>query len=311
MDLLFSGYFIHMLSFILMYTALATILHIQFGLTGIVNFGIAGFWGFGMYACLLIVLNFNIPYFPAVILASVLTGIISMLLGRIILNLEPSSVLVATLAFHLIVEFLIISEKWLTGGVLGGGPVGFPFDLGRYNYIAWFLLIFLLTAILMFYAGRLGAAPYGRLLIGIQDNEPLAQSLGKPTFRQKTIIFTFTSALAGLFGAITVPLYTYLFPKFMGPELTFTIWIALILGSQKRLFGGLVGILVTIGFFDIIVEALIPIPVQYVILVASLKYVVYGLTLMLVLMFRPSGILGTRDRSGFFKNTGKLEKKEG
>ena len=311
MEQILSGYFVYMFSLLLMFIALGTILHLQFGLTGIPNFGLSIFWGFGMYAFALLVLKLNFPFIPALIVATVLTGLISWGLGRIILNLDSQSILVASLAFLAIIEILITQEKWLTNGVMGIGPIAFPIDFGVYTKFAYFLILLALTAILMFYAGRIHVSPYGRLILSIQDNEPLAQSLGKPTFRQKIIFFTVTCAIAGFFGAMAAPVYNFLFPKYLGAEVTFTVWIALILGSRKKLFGGLVGMLATIGLFDILLETVVPIPEQNAVILYNAKYFLYGLTLVLVLMFRPSGILGDKRRSINFKNTSRLEKREG
>jgi len=97
----------------------------------------------------------------------------------------------------------------------------------------------------------------------------------------------------------------------MGPELTFTLWIALILGARKRVMGGLVGILVTIGLFDVVLETVVPIPTVYAGILYNTKYFLYGLTLVLILMFRPSGILGERRRRVINKPAAKPEKKEG
>ena len=311
MEQFLSGYIVHSLSFLLIFIALATLLHMQFGLTGIANFGIVGFWGFGMYSCALLLLKLNIPFVLAVLLATVLTGLISLALGRIILNLDDQAVLVATLAFATFIEYLVITEKWLTNGVLGYGTITFPFNFGKYTEFVYFLIVLVLTVILILYTFKLETSPYGRLLLSIQDHEALSQSLGKPTFRQKLIFFTFTSALIGFFGAMTTPIYNYLFPRMIGPGVTFTIWIALILGGRKRIFGGLIGVLATVGLFEYIVETVVPIPTQYAEMVPNVKFVVYGLTLILVLMFRPFGILGDKKRSKSIKTISKFEKKEG
>jgi branched-chain amino acid transport system permease protein len=300
-----------MLSILFIFIALATILHAQFGLTGIANFGLSAIWGFGMYSCALIIVKLNFPFAPAVIMATVLTGIISLGIGRIILDLDNQAVLVGTLAFLAIIETLVISEKWLTNGVLGVGPVNYPFNFGTYTKFVYFLIILIFTIVLMFYARKLESSPPGRLLLSIQDNEPLSQSLGKPTFRQKLVFFTFTSALAGFFGALSAPIYKFLFPKYMGPDITFTLWIALILGARKRIFGGLVGVLATVGLFDVVLETVVPIPSQYAGILYNTKYFLYGLTLILVLMFRPSGILGDKKRSINIENTSKIQKMEG
>ena len=108
-----------------------------------------------------------------------------------------------------------------------------------------------------------------------------------------------------------MPLYNYIFPKYISPDITFTLWIALLLGARKRVFGGLVGIVATVGLFDIILETVVPIPQQYAGILYNSKYLLYGLVLVLVLMFRPAGILGDRDRSKSLKAISKFEKKEG
>lgn len=307
----FSGYFVYMFSLLLVYISLATILQMQFGRTGIANFGLAGFWGFGMYAFGLVVLKLGVPFIPALIIAIVLTAAISLLIGRIILDLDAQSVLVGTLACSVIIEDLIISEKWLTNGVKGLGYVNIPFDAGDYTKFIYFLIILVFTILLIYYAKKVEGAPYGRLLLSIQDNEPLSRSLGKPTFRQKLIFFTFTGGLAGFFGALAAPLYGFLFPKHMGPDVTFILWIALILGARKRILGGLVGVLVTVGLFDVLLETVVPIPEQYAGLMYNAKYFLYGLLLVLILMFRPSGILGEQKPEENLMGTRKLNKMEG
>ncbi len=296
MEQLFSGYMIYSLSFLLIFIALATILHLQFSIGGIVNFGIVGFWGLGMYAFALLNLKLNIPFVPAVLLASALTGIVSMALGRIILNLDDQAVLVGTLAFATIIEYLATTEKWLTNGVMGFGTIKFPFDLGANTLFVYFLVVLVFLILLMFYVSKIKTSPYGRLLLSIKDNEILSQSLGKPTFRHKIIFFTVTCSLIGFFGAMTAPLYNYIFPRMIGPGITFTIWIALMLGGRKKLLGGFIGILATIGLFDYVIETVVPIPTQYAEMVPNVKFALYGLTLMLVLMFRPLGILGDKKR---------------
>ncbi len=296
MEQLLSGYFVYSLSFLFVFIALATLLHLQFSLTGIVNFGIVGFWGFGMYSCAVLLLKLHLPFVPAALLASVLTGIVSLLLGRIILNLDDQAVLVGTLAYATIIEYLVTTEKWLTNGVMGFGTINFPFDVGRMTLFLFFLIILSITVLLLLYASKLRSSPFGRLLLSIKDNESLSQSLGKPTFRHKLVFFSFTSALIGLFGALTAPLYNYIFPRMIGPGVTFSIWIALMLGGRKKLFGGLIGVLATIGLFEYIIETVVPIPTKYAEMVPNVKFAVYGLTLMLVLMFRPLGILGDQGR---------------
>ena len=83
------------------------------------------------------------------------------------------------------------------------------------------------------------------------------------------------------------------------------------LGSRKRLLGGFIGIMVTVGLFDVLIESVVPIPSQYAGLLYNAKYFLYGLILMLVLMFRPSGILGDKRRDTVVAVAGKSNNREG
>lgn len=296
MELLLSGYMIYSLSFLLIYIALATILHLQFSITGIVNFGIVGFWGLGMYIFALLQLKLGMPFVLAIVLSCIITGIVSLILGSIILNLDDQAVLVGTLAFATIIEYLTTTEKWASNGVMGLGTIKMPFDFGPVTDLVFFLFILVCLVLLILYTAKLKTSPYGRLLLSIKDNEVLSQSLGKPTFRHKIIFFTFTCMLIGFFGALSAPLYNYIFPRMIGPGITFTIWIALMLGGRTRLLGGMVGVVATVGLFDYFIETVVPIPTEYAEMVPNFKFALYGLMLILILMFRPLGILGDRKR---------------
>ncbi len=288
------AYFIFVFSGIIIYIALANLLHLQFGLTGIVNFGVVGFWGLGMYGTTVLIVQYDLPFLIAVLLAAGVTTALAYLLGWLVLDLDSQAIIVATLAFSTIVSYLAITEKWLTKGVIGIGTVSFPFDAGRRTDLVYMAFLVLLTAGMMWYASKLKDAPYGRLLQAIQDNEPLARGLGKSTSQEKLIFFTVTSGMMGLLGALHAPVNQFLTPTLLAPGVTFTVWIALILGGKRHVLGGLIGVLVTVGLFDLIIETYLPLPTNFTILVPNIKLMLYGLMLMLILMFRPLGILGDR-----------------
>jgi ABC-type branched-subunit amino acid transport system permease subunit len=154
------------------------------------------------------------------------------------------------------------------------------------------LLLTFFAGLIIFYAYRVGVSPYGRLLFAIQDNEPLAKGLGKPTTRQKLVFFTVTSAAMGFIGAWYASATQFLVPQIIGASLTFTVWIALIVGGRKRVLGGALGVIVTVALFDIFVERYAELPPDYAQQLPNLKLMLYGLVLMLVILFRPVGLLG-------------------
>lgn len=284
-------YVVYMLSFLVIYVALASILYAQFSLTGIINFGIAGFWGLGMYSFTLIQVKLGLGFIPALLIAMIVVGIVALVLGRVILNLGSQSVLVGTLAFATILEYLVTTEKWLTNGMLGIGTIYYPIKGDYENFIYLFILI-LFTALTLLYVRQINRSPYGRLLKSIGDNEKLAKGIGKPTFKIKVVFFGVTCAIIGLFGALSAPLYAFIFPRMVESGTTFTIWIILLLGGRNKLSGSVMGGFVVIGLLGILVDLLIPLPASVGDLLSTIRYALYGLILVLILMFRPSGIVG-------------------
>ena len=293
-----SGFFANMLSFLAIYLALTVVLHLQANVTGIVNFGIAGFWGMGMYLTAIFLLRVDMPFVVSLLLASVITGAVAIPLARIILNLDGQAVLVSTLAFASIIESLLFVHRPITGGSIGLGTISMPIDAGANTFILYALVIVAFTALLMVYSYMIKKAPFGRLLFSIRDNEPLSRSLGKPTFKNKIIFFGFTCGIMGFFGGLTAPLHSFLLPMMVSPTVTFVAWIALVLGGQSKLSGAVVGVLATVFVFDYLLFIIVPIPANYAQLVPFFKYAAYGLMLILVLMFRPTGIMGAGKITG-------------
>lgn len=290
------SFLIFVLSSLIIYVALTTLLHVQFGRTGIVNFGVAGFVGIGLYGVGILVIQYELPYWPALAIATVVSAVVALGLGRIILNLDSESELVATLAFSTILLHLVTTERDLTGGVVGLGTVPYPFDLGSNNALGLFLFIIAMTVLVMLYAARIDKQPYGRLLLAIRDNERLAKSIGKPTLRVKLVLFSATCGAMAFFGGLYASVNQFLVPRMLLPGVTFTVWIALLLGGQSKVLGGLVGVLLTVGLFDVFVETYLSVPDGWAELLPDIKLATYGLTLVLVLMFRPHGALGKTER---------------
>src|SRR5512137_807716 len=106
------------------------------------------------------------------------------------------------------------TEKGQTGGAEGMGLPPFPFDIGtmKANELTWLGILAVAVALILFYVIRVHRSPYGRLLIATGQNEPLARSLGKPTFRAKMMLFAMGSAGMGLIGAMSAVMNHFIRP---------------------------------------------------------------------------------------------------
>jgi branched-chain amino acid transport system permease protein len=285
-------YLIFSFSLMLVYIGLAQLLHIQFGLAGIPNFGVVGFWGIGLYGTGVLYVSFDFPLLPAIVVSSLLATAVAYALAVLVLQRSGQAILAATLALAAIVATLVVTEKDLTGGVQGLGTIGFPLrDLDARNLVYLVLLTIIVLA-LIWVSARLRDSRLGRQLIAIRDNEELAASLGKNTASAKRMVFAITCGLMGALGGLTAPLHQFLVPYLLAPSLTFAVWIALVLGGKGHNLGAMVGVFITFGLFDILVETYAPVPAEQAILLPNFKLFCYGVLLVAIIMFRPLGLLG-------------------
>lgn len=290
------SYLIFSASLLLIYVGLAQLLHVQFGMLGIPNFGVVGFWGLGMYGTGVLNVQYGMPFFLALIFACLFVCLISYSLGWLILRLKGQDVVCATLAFSAIVSLLVVTEKWLTEGVVGLGTIKYPVSLGGATEMVYFLFLLLVIVVFQYAINRLRESGLGRLVYAIRDNEELAASLGKNSNGTKQLVFVITCTLMAFLGGLSAPLNQFLTPNMLVPGMTFAVWIGLILGGKENNMGAVLGVFVTFGVFDILIETYMPVPPDYAMQVPNFKLFLYGVVLIGVLLFRPQGILSRNAR---------------
>jgi len=284
---------------------LALLLHLELGLARIANFGVVGFWGIGMYAFGVLDVKVDWPFgepwqfLVSAAFATLAAGLAGLLVGWLIADLDTDGVLVGTLGFASAVLILATTEDDLTGGARGLGGLDFPYDIGsvKANEFLWLVIATVVVAAILFFVWRVHRSPYGRLLIAVGSSEPLARSLGKPTFHTKLWLFAVASAAMGLLGAMFGVMVRTLETANLGVEITLAAMVGLVLGGTARVWGAVVGVVLTVGIFDIVVQSYLPLPREwYTQAIPVLREAAFGLTLILVLLFRPLGVLGDMRR---------------
>jgi len=300
-----DAFLVYGLFSVMMVIGLGLLLHLQLGLARIANFGIVGFWGLGMYAFGVMFIQVDWPFgevwafLISMAFGTLVAGIAGLGVGWVIADLDTDGVLVGTLGFATCVWIVATTEQDLTGGALGMGGLGFPYDIGsvKANETLWLVILTIVVALILYYVSRVHKAPYGRLLISLGDNEPLARSLGKQSFRTKLWLFAGSSAMMGLLGAMFGVMERFLDIGNLGIEVTLAAMVGLVLGGTTRTWGAVIGVLLTVAIFDIILQAYIPLPQSwYGQAIPNLREMTFGAALILVLMFRPYGVLGQMRR---------------
>jgi len=290
---------------VVMIAGLALLLHLQLGLSRIANFGVVGFWGLGMYTFGVLYVQVDWPFgdpwqfLVCAAGAMAIAGLAGLVVGWLISDLDTDGVLVVTLGFASAVQIVATTESDLTGGSRGLGGLRIPFDVGtvKEDESTWLLVLAAVVTLIFLYARQVHRAPYGRLLIATGGNEPLARSLGKSTYRTKLGLFAVTSAGMGLLGAMFGSMERSLDVGRIGVDVTLAAMVGLVLGGTARVWGAVVGVFLTVGLFDIVVRSYLPLPRDwYTQAIPVLRELIFGATLIAVLIFRPLGVLGDMRR---------------
>lgn len=282
---------------VLIYALLAIGLNLQYGETGLINFGHVAFFALGAYASALLALRgWPLPVTFAV--AAVVAALAAVPLGLAALRLREDYLAIVTLGFSETVRLVIQEERALTQGVQGlpGIPKLFASTALVRSDVAIFATLLAAVALAAWATHLLKSSPFGRLLRAIRDNEVAVVALGKDPARYKIRVFMFGAALAGVAGAFYAHFLTFISPDQFVPLVTFYVWMSIILGGVGSVRGALAGTLLLVAFLEgsRFLRDLVPGVAE--VQMASVRLAVVGLALILFVLFRPQGLFGRTRR---------------
>ncbi|TDD69718.1 branched-chain amino acid ABC transporter permease [Jiangella aurantiaca] len=299
--------------------ALAAIgINVQFGYTGLLNFGQAAFAAVGGYGIAVIVTTYDMSFWLGLVVGIVGAIVLALLLGIPTLRLRADYLAIVTIAASEIVR-LVGRSAW-GRDVFGGsdGITGFssafydlnpftePFEFGPFQFrerVLWVLVVgWVLVAVCTLVVWLLMRSPWGRVLKGIREDEDAVRSLGKNVYAYKMQ----SLVLGGVIGALAGMVYS-LFQGAMQPDVyatnfTFFAYAILILGGAATVFGPVLGAAIVwfaFQFIDLALRGAIRqdyIPSWFMDAndTGAVRFMLTGIVLVLLLVFRPQGILGDR-----------------
>ncbi|RLF18163.1 MAG: branched-chain amino acid ABC transporter permease, partial [Thermoprotei archaeon] len=182
---------------------LAISLNMEYGFTGLANFGKVAFFAIGAYTAGILSRFQGVPFPLDVVCGILLAGLAGFLVSIPALRLREDYLAITTIAFGEIVRLIILNEDWLTRGPMGipGIPAPLRDVLAGREWLAFYTgLCFVVLAVVYWMCERVVNSPYGRVIKAIREDEVAAQALGKYTFKYKAQMFTLGSAIAGLAG---------------------------------------------------------------------------------------------------------------
>jgi neutral amino acid transport system permease protein len=305
------------------YALAALGLAVHFGYTGLLNFGQAGFMALGAYGYAISILSFGFPVWGAVLVGVGASVIFALILGVPTLRLRADYLAIVTIAAAEIVRLLFTTNSFepLTGSANGlsgykdgfaalnpipDGTYGFgPF---AYNSYDWWLRIVAWTIVVLacLFTWQIMRSPWGRVIKGIREDEDAVRALGKNVYSYKMQ----SLVLGGVFGTIAGMIFVLpraVVPSNYQTSLTFFIYAILLLGGAATILGPVIGSMifwVLLSFFSGFVARAVEagwLPFMTSIQAGQLRFILVGVAIMLIVIFRPQGIFGNKKELAFVK----------
>jgi len=246
------------------------------GFTGLYSFGHAGFMAIGGYTSALVVKYLHIPIFCSVATGVLVATLVGITIGYPALRLKGDYFLIATLGFGEAVRQIIEYAQNLTGGAKGLPDVAKAFELPTIILIDILVIIILVNFL---------RSTHGRNCIAIREEETAAQAMGIDITRYKTISLAISCALTGLSGAMMAHFMQYLHPSMFGMMVSDMLIITVILGGLGSITGTILATCI-----------LVPLPeLLRIENIQSWRMVAYGVIILLILQFKPSGLYGYKE----------------
>jgi len=286
-------YLIHLAILSAIYGILGLSLNLVVGYTGLLSVTHAAFYGIGAYATAILFTSFGVNFFISVIVAIIISAIIALLIGLILSKFDDDYYALASFGFNIIIFSVFLNWQELTRGPLGIPGIGKPsFEIFNFQFLISnnleFLILALLFLIIIYFASRfIVNSSFGRILKAIREDEKAIQIFGYNTLYYKLAIFVISAAMAGVAGSLFASYITFIDPSSFWLMESIFILAIVILGGLANLRGSVLGAL----FLILLPEALrfVGIPND---IAAQMRQVIYGVILILLMLYRPQGLIG-------------------
>lgn len=278
-----NDYYIHIITLAFIWMIAVYGLNLLLGYTGYLSLAHAGFFAIGAYSLGLLTVKAQMSFWPAFILAPIITSIAGILIGILALRTRGDFFAIYTLSIGYVIYLVI--DKWdaLTGGVRGLigitepgniGPISFKTPMSQYYLV---LVILLLTIFIIY---RIINSLVGRSFIAIRNSESLAQSIGISSMKNKLLSFVISTFFAGLSGALYASFIRFIGPELSSTNMVFDFLMFIIVGGVGTLSGPIIGTLLVVWL------------TQNLQFLQDYRMIVFGPVLVLLVIYSPNGIVG-------------------
>ena len=275
-----NSYIMQIILNILVYVILAMGLNLLTGFTGILSLGHAAFFGIGAYTSALLSTNFGLPFWFTLIAAIVITAVLSLLLAYPALKVKGTYLVLMTIGFGEVVRLLLVNWISLTNGPNGIVGISYP-DFGFFkitNMNQCYYLAIIIVALLMAYMIRLMKSRVGRNLMAIRDDDQAAELVGIDVSQYKLKAFMISAAYCAIAGTLYAHTIRYISPDGFRADESQLILCCVIIGGIGTFKGPVIGAVLLMVLPEIFRG------------LEDFRMVLYGIILMIVIIFFPGGI---------------------
>jgi branched-chain amino acid transport system permease protein len=292
-----ENYLIAMATFACFYALMALGLNLVWGMTGMINLGLVGFFAFGAYISALATKRGGAPMVLGIAGALVLTAAAGAVMALVTARLRGDYLAIITLGFSEVVRITASNEIWLTNGTDGISGIPGPWR-GRVTPEAFNLIYLALAAaavaVVLAVLQRVRYSPYGRVLRAIRDDDQVTAVAGKHVLRFKVEAFAVSAGILGVAGALWGHYTSFIAPDVFVPLITIYVVLALTAGGTGNNWGALVGAFLVVFFMEGTRFATGWLPSLKPVQIAAVRELSIGASLLVVLRFRPAGLLPER-----------------
>jgi len=268
---------------------LAVSLNLVVGFTGQLALGHAGFMAIGAYLSAYLSKTYHLPFILVLVLGGLLASALALIVGVPTLKLKGDYFAITTLAFGEIIKGIITNTD-LIGGARGLS--GIP----RNTNFSWAFIIMVLSVLVIY--NIIHSSP-GRAMISVRENEIAAEAMGINTFKYKLLAFIIAAFIAGVAGGLYAHYYTFIQPQSFNFMKSIEILTFVVFGGMGSLSGSVIATFILTA----LPEALRSLQ--------DFKNIIYPIALIVLMIFRPEGLLGTKEISfNIFKKLSPQKGKE-
>jgi branched-chain amino acid transport system permease protein len=284
LPLFLNNYYIDTLGLAALYAILAIGLNVTVGQTGLLDLGYAAFYGIGAYLYALLSTQIGLSFWLGLPLGGVLAALFGLALGLITLRLQGDYLAIVTLGFVQIVYLVLNNWDSVTHGPNGILQIGRPNLAGfQFNKPAHFYYLALsLLALTALVVHRLTHSQVGRAFVAIREDPIAAAAMGINVTRIKIFAFSLGAGIAGVAGVFFAAKYAFVSPESFNFQESVRILSMVVLGGMGNLPGAILGAVLLTLLPELLRE------------LSQYRMLIFGITLVIMMRFRPQGLLGRR-----------------